>query len=104
MGVDYSEKQFEELKKLPKEKLFLLLAAMDFSDSDLPDPEDLESGRNLEFLKWTGISKEKLKELYKTSLFAMIPIPKTVEKPAEAAVKTAKKPSAKKSAKGRKAK
>jgi len=118
MGVDFSEKQIPDLKKLPKEKLFLLLSAMEFSPNDLPDPGDLENNRHMGFLNWLGISKEKVKELYRADIQAMLPKPKAPPAPAKknaetkpaqgkktAAKKTtAKKPAAKKPATKGKAK
>jgi ParB family chromosome partitioning protein len=104
MGIDYSEKRISDLKKLPKEALFMLLCALSFSQNDMPDPGDLESDRCTGFLKWLGVSKEKVKELYRDDILAMIqkskaePKPTAPKKETEVKLAQGKKPTAKKHA------
>jgi len=111
MGSDYSEKQIPDLTKLSKEKLFLLLSAVSFCENDLPDPDDLENGRHMGFLKWLGVSKERVMELYRPDIQAMIPKPKappapvkteTEAKPAQGKRKPAAKKPVKKTGSGKK--
>jgi ParB/RepB/Spo0J family partition protein len=97
-GNEFSEKQIPDLKKLPKEKLFLLLSAMEFSYNDMPDPGDLESDRYMGFLKWLGVTKEKIQELYRADLSAMIPKPAAPKKETEAKPAQGEKPAARKAA------
>jgi len=85
-----------DIAKLPAEKVFLLLAAMEWSEYELVEPVDFEKGKPCDVLKWAGIPKEKLRQLYKEEISKRMPKKKPEKKPAEKKEAKPKTPEAKK--------
>jgi len=71
-----------EIAKLPFEKVFLLLAAMELNEYELVDPIEFEKGKPCDILTWAGIPTEKLKQLYQEEIRKRLP-KKPGEKKAE---------------------
>jgi len=115
-----------EIAKMPAEKIFALICAMEFSPYDMPDPGEMEKEKYTGVIKWTGLSAKELKAIYQEEIRKRIPKTKPEPKkpaenkpakpaPATATKKTtakkpvakkaiAKKTTAKKTVKGKKAK
>jgi hypothetical protein len=84
-----------DIAKLPPEKVFNLLSAMEWGSYELSDPVNFAKGDPCDVLKWAGLPKETLKQLYQDEIRKRIPKKKPAEKkPTEKA--TAKKATAKK--------
>lgn len=97
---------FEELAKMPEEKIFSMLCAFEYSSWQLPDPDKFDKEKNNGVMEWIGASKGKLKEIYQEEIRKRIPKQKPDLKPATSHQKTppVKKPTARKPAKGKKSK
>jgi hypothetical protein len=96
-GADYSEAVIPDLKSLPVEKLFLLMAAMRFDAGDLPSLNYFDSKNPTEryFIAWLGISLDDLKKIYQEEIKALMPKAKPPEETEKA---DGKKPAGKKAA------
>jgi ParB/RepB/Spo0J family partition protein len=85
-----------DIAKLPSEKVFQLLAAMEWSEYELVDPVDFEKGKPSDILKWAGIPHEKLRQLYKEEISRRMPKKKPEKKSADKKQEKPKTPAAKK--------
>jgi ParB/RepB/Spo0J family partition protein len=86
-----------DIAKMPSEKVFMLLAAMELNEYEFVDPVDFEKGKSCDILKWANLPKEKLKQLYQEEIRKRIPKKKPeVKKPAEKKQAKPKTPAAKK--------
>ena len=62
-----------DIAKLPSEKVFMLLAAMEWGEYELANPVEFEKGKPCDVLKWAGIPTEKLKQLYQEEIRKRLP-------------------------------
>jgi len=75
---------FEELAKMPEEKIFSMLCAFEYSAFHLPTPDKFDKEENNGVMEWIGASKGKLKEIYQEEIRKRIPKQKPeAKKPAE---------------------
>jgi hypothetical protein len=89
-----------DLAKMPSEKVFALLAAMEMEPWRLPDPENFAKGKANDVVTWAGLSNETLKQIYQEEIKKRIPKQKAEPKKlAEKKQAKAKTPTADKSAK-----
>jgi ParB/RepB/Spo0J family partition protein len=64
---------FEELAKMPEEKIFSMLCAFEYSAWQLPDPDKFDKEKTNGVMEWIGASKGKLKEIYQEEIRKRIP-------------------------------
>jgi ParB/RepB/Spo0J family partition protein len=85
-GEEYSESAIPKLTSLPIEKLFFLMAAVEFQYDDLPDLNYFENKArdNNYFISWIGCSKKDIRKLYQEEIKALIPKAKPPENPEKA--------------------
>jgi ParB family chromosome partitioning protein len=97
MGEDYSESGITKIKTLPVEKLFFLMAAMEFDGRHLPSVFDFNdvNQREKDFISWLGITRDAVKKLYQEEIKALMP---KAEPPGDTEKADGKKPSGKKAA------
>ena len=71
-----------DIAKLPHEKVFNLLCAMEFTCFEFDDPVKFKKGNKCDALKWAGLPEDTLKKLYQEEISKRIP-KKKPEKKAE---------------------
>jgi hypothetical protein len=82
-------KDLKDIKVLPWPRLFALLTAIDSDDSQIPCTDAFMKSKDTNgFLVWTGVPREKIKELYQEAIREALPKPKAEKtKPAKAKAK-----------------
>ncbi|MDR0472340.1 MAG: ParB/RepB/Spo0J family partition protein [Treponema sp.] len=85
-----------DLAKLPSEKVFALLAAMEMETWKLPDPKDFGNGKANDVLTWAGLPSATLKQIYQEEIRKRIPKQKPADKKASEKNQVKSKPPAKK--------
>jgi hypothetical protein len=84
-----------EIAKLPPEKVFNLLSAMEWGSYELSDPVKFAKGDPCDVLKWASLPKEMLKQLYQEEIRKRVPKKKPEKKPEGKKQAKAKTPAAK---------
>ena len=67
------KRSFEELAKMPEEKIFSMLCAFEYSSWQLPNPNKFDEKKDNGIMEWIGTSKSKLKEIYQEEIRKRIP-------------------------------
>jgi ParB/RepB/Spo0J family partition protein len=107
-GEDYSEGLIPQLKNLPVEKLFFLMAAIKFGAGNLPNLNyfDNKNQDEKDFIAWLGTTRDAVKKIYQEEIKALMPGAKPPEgaEKADGEKPAGKKAAAKKPAKAKAAK
>jgi ParB/RepB/Spo0J family partition protein len=80
-GKDYSESIIPELKDIPVENLFFIMAALEFESGDLPSLHYFDSKNQSEtdFIVWLGTTRDAVKKIYQEEIKALMPKAKPPE-------------------------
>jgi len=103
-GMFVGKMTVADIAKLPSEKVFNLLSAMEWNSWEFADPVEFKKGDRCDILRWAGLKEETLKQLYQEEIRKRIPKKKpeakkqAEAKTAKAKDKTAKKPAPEKKA------
>jgi hypothetical protein len=78
-------KDLKDVKALSLPRQFGLLLALEYDDTDIPLTDNfIKTKKDMnDFLTWTGLPREKIKELYQEAIREALPKPKAEKLPAK---------------------